>query len=252
MLRRGLSGIGRRPARRAPQREVPALAVGRPHPRLRSIPGMLAWQDLEAAGESIAAAAAGGSPAAARAGRSDQPAIHVRDDRPAQGRAVESPQPAAERLLRRRTSAARAATTGSASRCRCTIVSAACWARCAPRSAARRWSFRTRASTPRPRSAPSRPSAARRSTACRRCSSPSWNIPAFRSRDTVVAADGHHGGQPLPDRAHETRGRRDGGPRNHHRLRPDGSLAADHDDPHRRSDREARRHGGPAASRESR
>ena len=62
----------------------------------------------------------------------------------------------------------------------------------------------------------------------------------------VVAADGNHGRQPLPDRAHETRCRRDGGPRDHHCLRPDGNVAADHDDLHGRSDREAGRHRGAA------
>ncbi len=68
---------------------------------------------------------------------------------------------------------------------------------------------------------------------------------------SVVAADRDHGRQPVSDRDDEARHAGNGRPRNHDRLRPDGSVAADHADAHRRSDRAARRHGRPADSRAS-
>jgi fatty-acyl-CoA synthase len=68
--------------------------------------------------------------------------------------------------------------TGSASRCRCTTASAWCSATWPAPPTGRRWSTRPRRSSPRPPWPPSRPSAAPRCTGCRRCSSPSWSIPA--------------------------------------------------------------------------
>ncbi len=90
--------------------------------------------------------------------------------------------------------------TGSASRCPSTTASAWCWATWPAPATARAWSSRARATTRWPCSRPSRPSAAPRSTACRRCSSASssshglpnsttrrcapasWRAPRARSR----------------------------------------------------------------------
>ena len=63
----------------------------------------------------------------------------------------------------------------------------------APRSWCRR-----RPSTPRRRCGPCRTSAARRSTACRRCSSPSWPIPDFDRFDLSSLRTGIMAGSPCP------------------------------------------------------
>ncbi len=63
----------------------------------------------------------------------------------------------------------------------------------------------------RPRSTPSSENAARPSTACRRCSSPSCRIPALAGTRHQLAAHRHHGRQPLPDRSHAASDRPAGG-----------------------------------------
>ena len=68
---------------------------------------------------------------------------------------------------------------------------------------------------------PSRRSAARRSTACRPCSSPQLDHPRVRQLRSVDAAHRHHGGLAVPDRGDEARGRPDAHERDHHRLRHD-------------------------------
>ena len=64
------------------------------------------------------------------------------------------------------------------------------------------------------------------------------NDPSLPGRESEIAAHRHHGGQSLPDRNHAGGGRTHWVPRNHHRLRPDRSLAHHHANPFRRSDRE--------------
>jgi acyl-CoA synthetase (AMP-forming)/AMP-acid ligase II len=66
---------------------------------------------------------------------------------------------------------------GSQSQYRSITASAWCWAISPASPMARRWSIQVRASSPWPSSRPSKPSAVRRCTACRRCSLPSSATP---------------------------------------------------------------------------
>ena len=76
-----------------------------------------------------------------------------------------------------------------------------------------------------------RPSAARRSTACRRCSSPSSTIRRFGEFDLSTPAHRHHGRLAVPDRADAAGGRREMHmPEIDHRLRHDRDIAGVHAD----------------------
>ncbi len=70
----------------------------------------------------------------------------------------------------------------------------------------------------------------------------------FPQRNTSSLRTGIMAGSPCPIELMKRVVGRDGRPRDHHRLRPDGGFAADHHDQHRRPDREARRHRGSAFS----
>ena len=71
----------------------------------------------------------------------------------------------------------------------------------------------------------------------------------YPRRDLSSLRTGIMAGSPCPIEIDETRDAGNGRPRNHDRLRPNGSFAADYTNPHRRSDRAPRRHGRPAAAR---
>ena len=64
-----------------------------------------------------------------------------------------------------------------------------------------------------------------RSTACRRCSSPSWATRTFRGVRPRLAAHRDHGRLALPDRGDEARRARDGDRGDDDRLRDDRDLA---------------------------
>ena len=110
-----------------------------------------------------------------RSGRRDQHAVHVRHDRLSERRDAVEPQHRQQRLLAWRRALASRRTIACASACRCFTASAAssaCSARSRTAPACARSNRSTRAACSRPSSA----SAARRSTACRRCFSPSSRI----------------------------------------------------------------------------
>ena len=96
-----------------------------------------------------------------------------------------------------------------------------------------------------------RPSAARRSTACRPCSSPSSTIPSSSSFDLSHPAHRHHGRLALPDRGDARVVARDAHARGDHRLRHDRDQPGQLPDRGRRSARAARldRRPRPPASR---
>ena len=201
----GLSGIGRRPSRRAPQREVPALAVGRPHPRRGNIPACSPGRTWKRPARELPRS--GWSEAQRQLGPGDPINLQYTSGTTGlpKGVLLEPPQPALECLLRRRASAARRQTTGSAFRCRCTIVSAVCWARCAPRVSGAAMVFPHESfdaeATLRAVESRALHGDLRRAHHVHRRVGTSQFPPARH----VVAADGNHGRQPLPDRAHETR-----------------------------------------------
>ena len=89
--------------------------------------------------------------------------------------------------------------TGSASRCPSTTASAWSWATSAASPTAPAWSSRRRRSSPRRRSRRSPRSAARASTACRRCSSPSSRTRASTSHDLSSLRTGIMAGSPCPE-----------------------------------------------------
>ena len=105
--------------------------------------------------------------------RPDQHPVHLRHDRLAQGRDADAPQHPQQRLLRRRAAWATPRPTACASRSRFIIVSAWSWATSPARRTAPAWWSPANVSSPPPCWKPSRPSAARRCTACRPCSAPS-------------------------------------------------------------------------------
>ena len=102
------------------------------------------------------------------------------------------------------------------------------------RSTAPAWSIRPRPSTPRRRSPPARRSAARASTACRRCSSPSSDTRGFEEFDLGPLRTGIMAGSPCPDRGDEARLDRHGDRPDDDRLRDDRDLAGLDPGPHRR------------------
>ena len=108
------------------------------------------------------------------------------------------------------------------------------------------------ASTPRRRWRRSRPSAARRSTACRRCSSRSSSIPTSTDFDLSSLRTGIMAGVALPGRSDEAGHRPDAHGRGHHLLRHDRDVAGLDPDRGRRHRRAARRHRRPRACRTSR
>ena len=209
--------------------------MGYPHPRLGT-PGNARLAGPRSGCRKRRRGPSGGSRKTACPGGSDQPAIHVRDDRPAQRRRVESPQPAVERVLCGRRSAARRARPDLHSGAVIPLfrLRAGHDVRRGERGgdglSARDLRRRRHAGGRRGRALHGH--LRRADHVYRRAGTP--GLPAPRS---LLAADGHHGGQPLPGGTHEARHPRHGRPRNHHRLRSDGGLAADHHDPHRRSDR---------------
>ena len=137
----------------------------------------------------------------------------------------------------------------SASRCRSTTASAWCSATSRAtthgacmvdpgrgvRRRARRW-----------RRSP--PSAARRSTACRRCSSPSWTHPSSTRFDLSSLRTGIMAGSPCPVEVMKQVQSRDAHGRGDDLLRHDRDLAGVDADAPRRPARQARRHGRPRAS----
>ena len=114
------------------------------------------------------------------------------------------------------------------------------------------WSSPARRSTRWPCWRRSRPSAAPRCTACRRCSSPSWTTRRSSEFDLSTPADRHHGRLALPGRGDAAGPVADAHARGHDLLRHDRDLAGLHPDGARRPAREAGRHGrpGPPARRD--
>ena len=196
-------------------------------------PGMLAWEELEAAGDAIDAACC--TRRKPPAGRAILSICNIRPVRPAFPKGPAQPQQlAAERLLRRR-AAKTHPQTASAFPYRFIIALAASWARFAPLVSGAAMVFPQEGFDA---------AATLEAVEAERCTSiygvPTMFIaelehPTFRDRDTSSLRTGIMAGQPLPDRTDEARRGRDGRKRNHDRLRPNGSLAADHHDQHRRS-----------------
>ena len=140
--------------------------------------------------------------------RRDQHAIHVGHDRLSQGRDALEPQHRQQRLLARRR--ARLHAGRSAVPVRAAVSLLRLRDRRARRLHARRLPvpgrvLRCRCACSRPSSA----NAARRSTACRRCSSPSSSIRSSTRFDTDVAAHRHHGRRAVPGAADAARDRPD-------------------------------------------
>ena len=160
---------------------IPTLSHGDPARRDGKTPGMLNFDELLAMPARASCAAS--RPCGATLQFDDPINIQFTSGTTglAKGRHADASQHPEQRLLRRRGDAASASSIACAFPCRCITASAWCSAiSCASRMA-RRWSIRTRASTPRPCSRPSRRSVARRCMACRRCSSPMLEHPRVRA-----------------------------------------------------------------------
>ena len=133
--------------------------------------------------------------------------------------------------------------TASASRCPSTTASAWSWATSAASRTARAWSSRRRPSSPRPTLAGGgRGALHERSTACRRCSSPSSSTPTSTSFDLTLAAHRDHGRLAVPGRGHAQGHRPHAHGGGDHLLRDDRDLAGLHADRRRRRARAPRRH----------
>ena len=174
--------------------------------------------------------------------RPDQHPVHLGHDRLPQGRDALAPQHPQQRLLHRRARCATTSTTASASRCRSTtcfgmvLGNLAC-------ATPRRVHGRARRVVRRrsPCSRRSRPSAAPRSTACRRCSSPSSSIRDFERFDLSSLRTGMMGGAPCPvEVMKQVRSRMHMDAGDDH-LRHDRDLAGLDPDGARRPARQARR-----------
>ncbi len=105
----------------------------------------------------------------------DQHAVHVGHDGLPEGRHAHAPQHRQQRTVSSATDRISPPPTASACRCRSSTASAASWG-CSARSRTDRRSSWWKASTRCSFSARSTRSGRPRSTACRRCSSPSWTI----------------------------------------------------------------------------
>ena len=183
------------------------------------------------------------TPRPAHARRHHQHAVHLGHDRLSQGRHAHAPQHPQQRLLHRRAPEVHARRTASACRCRSSTASASCWA-CSRCSRTARRSSMVESFDPRAR-ARGRPEgdARPRSTACRRCSSPSSTHPMFDMFDLTSLRTGIMAGSPCPietmrqviDKMHASR--------DDDLLRPDRGLAGVHADdrPTTRSSASARR-----------
>ena len=197
-----------------------------------------------------ATVAARGTVGGARSRRCDQHPVHQRHDRVAQRGDALPFQHRQQCALYRESNGAHRRRTGFAFRCRSTTASAWCSACCAVQPSAPPWCFPAKASTPRRRYPPSRATAARRSTACRRCSSPSSSIRISRATTCPRSA-------PASWRARRARSRRcarcaaHAYARGHHRLRHDGNepdlVPVAHRRPARAAGRDRRPH--PSARR---
>ena len=110
------------------------------------------------------------------------------------------------------------------------------------------WSSPTRRSTPAASLEPSPPSAAPRSTACRRCSSPSSIIRDFAEFDLTSLRTGIMAGSPCPVEVMKQVIDAHAHGRDDHLLRHDRDLAGLDADRRRRSARAARRHRRPRPS----
>ena len=190
----------------------------------------------------------------ARLRRPDQHPVHERHDGLPEGRHAQPPQHPQQRLLRRRGLRLTTSTTASASRCPSTTASGWSWATSAATThGAAMVRARRRRSSPRPCShAVAGRSAARASTACRRCSSPSSSHPEFDGYDLSSAADRDHGRLAVPDRGHEAGDRAHAHGRGDHLLRHDRDLAGLDPDRRRRLARAPHSDGRRACTRTSR
>ena len=138
------------------------------------------WEELLAGGDGLPADALDERAAEPGLRRPDQPAVHERHDRVAQGRDAHPPQPAQQRVLRRRAVRLHRARPDRDPRALLPLLRHGHGQpRARPRTAPA-WSSPRRPSSPRRRCARCTRSAARRSTACRRCSSPCWPTPPSR------------------------------------------------------------------------
>ncbi len=189
----------------------------------RRPPGMLAWE-TDPAGPGDPARGPGRARGPAPARRADQPHVHLRHDRAAPGGSALAPELAAERILCRREHAARRARQDLHPGPALPL-------------------FRVRpghAGLGRLRHAmvfPNeyfQPEATLDAIEQERCTIV-YGVPtmfiAELEHETYpgprpqLAPDGDHGREPLPDRADAAGDDRDGGPRDHDRLRPDRGLA---------------------------
>ena len=180
--------------------------------------------------------------------RRDQHAVHVGHDRLPEGRHALEPEHRQQRLLARGRAGLHARATGSASASRsftASAASSACSARTRTAPASARSSPSTRGGCSRWSSG----SAARRSTACRRCSSPSWRTRSSRASTSRRCARGSWRARPARSRSmrrvmaemHLTE--------TDDRLRPDRGLARHHADAARRPARAAHRRRSAACCR---
>ncbi len=137
--RRSLSGAGqRRAGPSCTSAEFPQAALGRRDAQAQRRRSDLVGRNAARRGRSRPACANRRSAAGLEADRADQHSIHLRHDRLSQGRHAQPSQPAAQRLLRRHVPEADGRAIGFAFRCRSITASAACWARSARSSTARR------------------------------------------------------------------------------------------------------------------
>ena len=141
--------------------------------------------------------------------RPDQHPVHERHDRLPEGRHAQPPQHPQQRLLRRRGLPLHARPTASASRCPSTTASAWCWATsaCITHGAVHGRSRRRRSSRARRSQAVAGRALHERSTACRRCSSPSSSTRDFAEFDLSLAAHRDHGRLAVPGRGDAPRHR---------------------------------------------